>query len=233
MKHRIKYIAVLAIVVLSFCFAGCTVPGPTTGNGGTTNPENTSSKLNAPTNLRLVEYAEDYILFFDLVDNADEYQINLYKGGSFYQRYVLSKDDAILGYLFSDLAVGKYEISVRAMVNATSKYLSSDSSDKLAFTIAEASDNTGGNNNQGGSDNTGGNNNQGGNDTPNTDYITYYDKAEGLTGAQLKAQLRTIISVVKKNTTYENLKTDLQYTDADPNNSSNILLFYSRVLEGF
>lgn len=55
----------------------------------------------------------------------------------------------------------------------------------------------------------------------------YYSDAANLTGSGLKKALRTIISTGISATTYDNLKTKLGYTDADPNNPNNILLLFS------
>ena len=73
-----------------------------------------------------------------------------------------------------------------------------------------------------------------GNDDVNVDVFTstlaYYSSANGLKGTELKAKLRTIItSTHKKITTYAELKTYLQKADEDPNNPSNMLLFYNGV----
>ncbi len=59
---------------------------------------------------------------------------------------------------------------------------------------------------------------------------TYYDNVDGMSGTALFNALRTLItSTHKKKTTYDELKTYLQEADEDPNNSSNMLLFYTGV----
>ena len=61
-----------------------------------------------------------------------------------------------------------------------------------------------------------------------TTYISYYESVDGLTGSSLFNALRNLISSThKKKTTYDELKTYLQKADEDPNNSSNMLLFYT------
>lgn len=55
----------------------------------------------------------------------------------------------------------------------------------------------------------------------------YYISANGLNKEDLKLSLRSIISVVIKIETYDDLRVDLALTDADPNNSSNIILMYT------
>lgn len=57
----------------------------------------------------------------------------------------------------------------------------------------------------------------------------YYASADGKDGADLKAALRSIINNTKKNTSYDDLKVKLPYTDADPKNSSNLILLYSQM----
>lgn len=59
----------------------------------------------------------------------------------------------------------------------------------------------------------------------------YYKNANlNLIGDLLKAELRSLLTTTQtKATTYENLKTDLQYTDADLTQSGKIILLYSRI----
>lgn len=59
------------------------------------------------------------------------------------------------------------------------------------------------------------------------EYTGYYATASNLSGNDLKMALRTIISENVIATTYANLKTYLQYTDADPKDSSKVILFFS------
>ena len=61
-----------------------------------------------------------------------------------------------------------------------------------------------------------------------TTYISYYASVEGLSGSSLFSALRNIItSTHKKVTSYDSLKEYLQEADEDPNNSSNMILFYT------
>lgn len=64
-------------------------------------------------------------------------------------------------------------------------------------------------------------------DTPPVDYESYYKSAQGLLAAALKKELRSIISSNVKKLTYDNLKTYLPITDADPNDSTKMLLLFS------
>ncbi len=59
--------------------------------------------------------------------------------------------------------------------------------------------------------------------------MSYYKDANGLKGTALKSALRTIISKVTHRETYDDLKSDTIKSDTDPNNSNNILLFYTRI----
>jgi len=54
----------------------------------------------------------------------------------------------------------------------------------------------------------------------------YYDSAQGLTGAQLKAALNDIIDGHHE-FSYSQVWDQLKYTDEDPNNSNNVLLLYT------
>lgn len=58
--------------------------------------------------------------------------------------------------------------------------------------------------------------------------MAYYSSANGKAGNELKLALRTIISQVTHRETYDDLKSDTILTDTDPNNSKNIILFYSQ-----
>lgn len=61
---------------------------------------------------------------------------------------------------------------------------------------------------------------------------SYYKTAEGLSGTALKTKLREIISVVPRPTSYDGLRSTtsgLPFTDADPENPNNIILFYGHV----
>ena len=58
----------------------------------------------------------------------------------------------------------------------------------------------------------------------------YYESIMSTSGEALKKELRTLItSTHTKKTTYENCKTYLQEADQDPNNASNMLLFYTGI----
>ena len=57
----------------------------------------------------------------------------------------------------------------------------------------------------------------------------YYANAKSLEGAVLEKALRNIISNTKHTTTYDELKNYLCYADADPENSGNMILFYTRL----
>ena len=56
----------------------------------------------------------------------------------------------------------------------------------------------------------------------------YYDSAQGLSGEALKNELHDIISV-QRTISYSAVWEALKVTDQDPNNSSNVRLFYSQV----
>ena len=56
----------------------------------------------------------------------------------------------------------------------------------------------------------------------------YYSSISATSGDALKSQLRSLITTTHKVvTSYEDCKTDLQYADVDPNDSTNIILFYT------
>ncbi len=57
--------------------------------------------------------------------------------------------------------------------------------------------------------------------------MAYYQAAIGKSGTELKSSLRSIISVTKKTTTYNDLRQDIAKTDVDPNNANNIIMIYT------
>lgn len=61
------------------------------------------------------------------------------------------------------------------------------------------------------------------------DLSTYYDDAEGLEGTALEEALRTIINNGFVGVSYGDSRYDLDDTDADPNNSSNLILVYEQI----
>ncbi len=66
-------------------------------------------------------------------------------------------------------------------------------------------------------------------DEINTEYTGYYKNASNLFGNQLKGALRSIISSGFITRTYDNLKTDIPKTDADPKNPNNVILVFSKM----
>ena len=55
----------------------------------------------------------------------------------------------------------------------------------------------------------------------------YYKEANGKGGADLKKALNQIITANHKKLTYKEVYNALEYTDEDPNNNENIILFYT------
>ncbi|MBJ7536176.1 endonuclease [Marinomonas transparens] len=80
------------------------------------------------------------------------------------------------------------------------------------------------------SGNSGGSDSGGNTDDTSTvvNEADYYSDAIGLSGAALKAELQDIISANHTKLTYSEVWTALQYTDEDPNNTNNVILFYSQ-----
>ncbi len=61
-----------------------------------------------------------------------------------------------------------------------------------------------------------------------TELMEYYSSIEDVTGEALKLQLRSLItSTHTHKTSYDELKDVLQKADEDPNNSNNMILFYT------
>jgi endonuclease I len=66
------------------------------------------------------------------------------------------------------------------------------------------------------------------NDYLSMDLMTYYDDAEGLEGTALELALRTIINNGFSGVSYGDTRYYLDDTDADQNNSSNVILVYQQ-----
>lgn len=66
-------------------------------------------------------------------------------------------------------------------------------------------------------------------DTGLTGLSSYYKNAENKTGTTLKTSLRSIINSGFKTVSYGDLRYKLSFTDVDPKNSDNIILFYGHV----
>lgn len=63
--------------------------------------------------------------------------------------------------------------------------------------------------------------------TPAGDLLPYYDDAAGLEGSALEYALKTIISTGVISLSYSNIWTTCEEANEDPNNSNNVILFYS------
>ena len=146
---------------------------------------------------------------FNKVNNANGYKV-IIKNSSNSEVTSVNLDSATNTKTF-DLSTykdGIYSVVVIAKGNGT-EYLDSASSAPVNFKVESG---------QG----------SGGDETLPIILSDYYKSVEGLTGSALKQGLRKIITDThKKITTYNDCKTYLQNADQDPNNSSNMLLFYT------
>jgi endonuclease I len=201
MKKVVKSFVVAIIVAFMFLICGCdtTIPSPTPGSDITS--------LDTPSNV-LVEKKEDgAYLYFTPVENSVNYVVYYYLGDAYLKKSFVKDTDGLAGYKLELVNEGTYNFSVQALASTITSNLSS----KVEFVYSTSS----------------------GTITPNpsTDtYISYYNGIEGKTGTDLKSKLRTIISSkIKHIESYGELREDLAYTDQDPNNSNNVMLFYSRV----
>lgn len=171
--------------------------------------------LDAPTNVAIKTEDDIITVSFKEVANASSYKI-IIKDSSGNVTSTLSATKNSLKVNVSTLIEGDYTVVVIAVGDEV-KYTSSEESEAATFTVKSGNPDLGGNG-DGDGDNT---------DTP-SDLMSYYKQAEGLIGSALKAKLRIIISSThKKVTTYAECKTYLQNADEDPNNSSNMLLYYT------
>lgn len=133
---KVKILLFIVIFFSAFLFTGCEQI-PTDPNEN----EPPIYNLDAPTNLHITEYSDKQILFFDLVENAANYQINFYVGQKLTQRLVVSQEDAILGIVLNNLEAGEYTITIKALAADNSSYLDSNLSEQLNVTITSSSTN--------------------------------------------------------------------------------------------
>ena len=167
-------------------------------------------KLSAPTNVSITNDASNVIVKFNGVNNATGYHIIVKdSSGKVTLSKVITNTSSALTINVSVLKDGEYNVTVIAKGDDV-KYISSDASDSVSFKVKSGKPDTG-------------------EDKP-IEYIDYYKQAEGLVGNALKAKLRTIITSTHNHiTTYSELKKVLQHADQDPNNSSNMILYYTGV----
>lgn len=166
-------------------------------------------KLPTPTNIT-ASYdkttSQLTINFKDCADytNAIGYKVFLYNNSTLVSSYSLSRNG---GYVTVALENGTYNVKVKVLADNETYQDSSLSTEKVTFRISDGTTSK----------------------FDYTSYSNYYLKAKDLTGDDLEEALRTIItSTHKKQTSYDDLRTVLQDADADPNNSSNVITFYSQ-----
>ena len=169
------------------------------------------TNLSAPTNVTITNDTESVIVKYNKVSNAQAYQIVVKDSSG---NITVTKDVAnsvssqeINVSAFKD---GDYTVVVIAKGDDV-KFITSDASASASFKVKSGKPDTGQS------------------DDP-TQFIAYYKGVEGLVGSALKAKLRSIITTTHKHTTtYAELKSVLQNADQDPNNSANMLLYYTGV----
>ncbi len=164
-------------------------------------------KLAAPTSLTATLKESTLTVKFNKVSNASGYKVVI-KNSSNKEVSFGDLDSATITKTFdiSTFNEGVYNVTVMAKGDGT-KYLDSAFTSPVNFTVKAG---------------------QGDGGTLPAELSEYYKSVEGLTGAALKKGLRTLItSTHKKITSYADCKTYLQNADQDPNNSSNMLLFYT------
>lgn len=131
---KVKYIFYTLAIIACFLIAGCET---TTDNPGSTPA---TIQLDTPSNVRIVEYSGNPMLFFDIVENAVSYQISIFKNAQYHSRKDVSAEDAFLGILFTDLTSGEYSVTVKAMSEKGSNILNSQASDAIVFTVNDSGD---------------------------------------------------------------------------------------------
>lgn len=167
----------------------------------TTTPTGDSVKLQTPTNIRVDITSGSSIAYFTGVENCKNYMLYIYLGDAttFFKKQIVSLEDGVKGIAIELANSGTYKVSIQSL-SSSGGFLNSDISSKVTFEYKA---------------------------TEGTNPITYYDGTAGLEGKALLTKLRVIISSVLHTESYDELKTDLAYTDQDPTNEANLILFYS------
>lgn len=110
---------IITTFLLCFCFSLVLV-------GCTTTPNQTTKKLDTPSNIR-IEYVDNkQQLLFDEVANANRYT------ATFYQNEQIVKEIQVSNANILDLEIGEYEVSIKAL-DTTYAFDASDASNKIAF----------------------------------------------------------------------------------------------------
>lgn len=141
---KIKYLIIFVAFFLLLSVVSCTVDS----NQGEGNEKIT--ELEAPKNLRVVEYEDLHILFFDEVEDAGEYDIRLYKDDNLSPIKVgkITYEDVIEGYVLEKLnnnvsfSTGEYSLAVRAIADQKTNKLNSKFSEKVSISIIGKGDET-------------------------------------------------------------------------------------------
>lgn len=137
---KIKYLLLFLVFFQFISLIGCT----TTGNTG----EYLFKELDAPINLRIVNYEDLHILFFDEVEDAIQYDVRVFKGGSTSPMAVgkVTFEDVIEGYILEKIATneryetGEYRVAVRAIADKNTRNIDSKYSEKISFTVVNKTD---------------------------------------------------------------------------------------------
>lgn len=165
-------------------------------------------KLDAPLNVKTTLDNSVLTISYGSVSNATGYTIYIKSSdGKEVVKEDVANDVLTKTYNVNAYVDGVYKVSVVALGDGTI-YENSDLSSEVSFEVKSG----GG---QGGYSDI-------------TELSSYYKSVEGLTGSALKSKLRTLISTThKKITSYNDCKKNLPNVDEDPNNSKNMILFYT------
>ena len=163
--------------------------------------------LTTPTGVK-VTYIEStkkvVILFNDAADyvNAKEYTVIVYSGTTDMLTTKISANGGSIDV--STLSAGTYTVKIRVVSNNVLFENSQLSANSNSFEIEAEVDDSG------------------------LTLTGYYKNADGLTGANLEKALRDIMkNTHTKVSSYNDCKYELPYIDEDPNNTNNMILFYT------
>lgn len=134
MKKIKIFLFIIAILSCSL-MVGCDTTG---NNEGSDNPN--IIQLETPQNIRLVEYSGNPILFFDLVEEAKNYQITIFKNSVYHSRIDVSSEEVVTGILLKDLSKGEYALTIKAIAERDSNILNSQASEAVAFSVNGSGD---------------------------------------------------------------------------------------------
>ncbi len=202
MKKAHVFFLIVLLLGLIIPMFGCTLPEDENNNGN--GDKWISQTLLAPDGVNIKTTDSYFLLSYNAVENVSFYKVIIRDS-----KGTVAKTEKLDSYSTSyaikkdEFADGDYTITVISLGD-NEKFFNSEESNAVSFKVQNKVD------------------------VPPIEFPIYYKDAQDLRGNALKSSLRTIITKTHtKITSYSDCKKYLQNADEDPNNSSNMLLFYT------